>query len=212
MSTRILLGALLAAMFLPSALARADNPKLVATVGRNDTFSISLQDASGRAVTSLDPGTYDIAVHDLSEEHNFHLVGPGVDQATDVASVQDATWTVTLANGTYRFQCDAHSATMRGRFTVGTVATPPTVLKASVGPKLRITVQPKTVAAGPARITVVDRSRADNFHLVGQGVNRKTGVAFRGRVTWSVTLQAGRYTYRSDKHKRLRGALTVTSS
>jgi plastocyanin len=212
MSTRILLGALLAAMFLPSALARADNPKLVATVGRNDTFSISLQDASGRAVTSLDPGTYDIAVHDLSEEHNFHLVGPGVDQATDVASVQDATWTVTLANGTYRFQCDAHSATMRGRFTVGTVATPPTVLKASVGPKLRITVQPKTVAAGPARITVVDRSRADNFHLVGPGVNRKTGVAFRGRVTWSVTLQAGRYTYRSDKHKRLRGALTVTSS
>jgi plastocyanin len=212
MTTRILLGALLAAMFLPSALARADNPKLVATVGRNDTFSISLQDASGRAVTSLDPGTYDIAVHDLSEEHNFHLVGPGVDQATDVASVQDATWTVTLANGTYRFQCDAHSATMRGRFTVGTVATPPTVLKASVGPKLRITVQPKTVAAGPARITVVDRSRADNFHLVGQGVNRKTGVAFRGRVTWSVTLQAGRYTYRSDKHKRLRGALTVTSS
>jgi plastocyanin len=212
MSTRILLGALLAAMFLPSALARADNPKLVATVGRNDTFSISLQDASGRAVTSLDPGTYDIAVHDLSEEHNFHLVGPGVDQATDVASVQDATWTVTLANGTYRFQCDAHSATMRGRFTVGIVATPPTVLKASVGPKLRITVQPKTVAAGPARITVVDRSRADNFHLVGQGVNRKTGVAFRGRVTWSVTLQAGRYTYRSDKHKRLRGALTVTSS
>jgi plastocyanin len=211
MTTRILLGALLAAMFLPSALARADNPKLVATVGRNDTFSISLQDASGRAVTSLDPGTYDIAVHDLSEEHNFHLVGPGVDQATDVASVQDATWTVTLVNGTYRFQCDAHSATMHGRFTVGTVATP-TVLKASVGPKLRITLQPKTVAAGPARITVVDRSRADNFHLVGPGVNRKTGVAFRGRVTWSVTLQAGRYTYRSDKHKRLRGTLTVTSS
>lgn len=212
MTTRILLGALLAAMFLPSALARADNPKLVATVGRNDSFSISLQDASGRAVTSLDPGTYDIDVHDLSEEHNFHLFGPGVDQATDVASVQDATWTVTFANGTYRFQCDAHSSTMRGRFTVGPVAAAPTALKASVGPKLKITLQPKTVAAGPARITVVDRSRADNFHLVGPGVNRKTGVAFRGRVRWSVTLQAGRYAYRSDKHKRLRGALTVTSS
>jgi plastocyanin len=211
MTARILLGALLAAMFLPSALARADNPKLVATVGRNDSFSISLQDASGRAVTSLDPGTYEIEVHDLSEEHNFHLFGPGVDQATDVASVQDANWTVTFANGTYRFQCDAHSTTMRGRFTVGTVAAP-TPLKASVGPKLKITLQPKTVAAGAARITVVDRSRTDNFHLVGPGVNRKTGIAFRGRVTWSVTLQAGRYTYRSDKHKRLRGALTVTTS
>jgi hypothetical protein len=212
MTTRILLGALLAAMFLPSALARADNPKLVANVGRNDTFSISLQDASGRAVTNLDPGTYDIEVHDLSEEHNFHLIGPGVDQATDVASVQDAVWTVTFVNGIYRFQCDAHSSTMRGRVTVGTVAAPPTAFKASVGPKLKIALQPKTATAGAARITVTDRSRTDNFHLVGPGVNRKTGVAFRGRATWSVTLLAGRYTYRSDKHKRLRGSLLVTSS
>jgi hypothetical protein len=212
MTTRILLGVLLAALFLPSALARADNPKLVAMVGRNDSFSISLQDASGRAVTSLDPGTYDIEVHDLSEEHNFHLTGPGVDQATAIASVQDAVWTVTFVNGTYRFQCDAHSSTMRGRFTVGTVAAPPTAFKASIGPKLRITLQPRTATAGPARITVTDRSRTDNFHLVGPGVNRKTGVAFRGRATWSVTLQAGRYAYSSDKHKRLRGSLLVTSS
>ena len=211
MTIRILLGVLLGAMFLPSALARADNPKLVATVGRNDTFTISLQDASGRSVTNLDPGTYDIEVHDLSEEHNFHLIGPGVDQATDVASTQDVVWTVTFTHGTYRFQCDAHSTLMRGRFTVGTVVAP-TALKASVGPRLRIALQPKTVVAGAAKITVVDRSRTDNFHLVGPGVNRKTGVAFRGRVTWNVALQAGRYTYRSDKHKRLRGSLTVTSS
>ena len=211
MTKRILLGVLLGAMFLPSALARADHPRLVATVGRNDTFSISLQDASGRSVTHLDPGTYDIEVHDLSEEHNFHLIGPGVDQATDVASTQDVVWTVTFTNGTYRFQCDAHSTLMRGRFTVGTVVEP-TALKASVGPKLRITLQPKAVVAGSAKITVVDRSRIDNFHLVGPGVNRKTGVAFRGRVTWNAVLQAGRYTYRSDKHKRLRGSLTVTSS
>ena len=109
------------------------------------------------------------------------------------------------------FQCDAHSTLMRGRFTVGTVVAP-TALKASVGPRLRIALQPKTVVAGAAKITVVDRGRTDNFHLVGPGVNRKTGVAFRGRVTWNVALQAGRYTYRSDKHKRLRGSLTVTSS
>ncbi|TML97060.1 MAG: hypothetical protein E6G03_03570 [Actinobacteria bacterium] len=211
MAIRILLGALLGAMFLPSVLAQADNPRLVGTVGRNDTFTIALQDPSGKAVTSLEPGTYDIEVHDLSEEHNFHLVGPGVDQATDIAAAQDVVWTVTFTNGTYRFQCDAHSTTMRGRFTVGTVAAS-NVLKASVGPKRTITLQPKTVAAGPARITVVDRSRTDNFHLVGPGVNRKTGVVFRGRATWNVALQGGRYTYRSDKHKRLRGSLTVTSS
>lgn len=77
MTTRIVLVALLAALFLPSALAWADNPRLVATVGRNDSFSISLSDASGSPVTHLDPGTYDVAVRDLSEMHNFHLHGPG---------------------------------------------------------------------------------------------------------------------------------------
>ena len=57
MAIRILLGALLGAMFLPSVLAQADNPRLVGTVGRNDTFTIALQDPSGKAVTSLEPGT-----------------------------------------------------------------------------------------------------------------------------------------------------------
>lgn len=57
---------------------------------------------------------------------------------------------------------------------------------------------------------VNDRSRSDDFHLTGPGVNKKTGVAFRGRVRWSVTLKPGTYSYRSDKHKSLRGSLTVT--
>ena len=46
MTMRIVLVALLAALFLPSFLARADNPRLVGTVGRNDAFAISLSDAS----------------------------------------------------------------------------------------------------------------------------------------------------------------------
>jgi hypothetical protein len=58
-------------------------------------------------------------------------------------------------------------------------------------------------------LTVNDRSRTDNFHLTGPGANKKTGVAFRGRVTWNVSLQPGSYTYRSDKHKRLRGSFVV---
>ena len=41
-------------------------------------------------------------------------------------------------------------------------------------------------------------------------MNKKTGVAYRGRVTWNVTLQPGIYSYRSDKHKSLRGSLIVT--
>ncbi len=208
MTMRIVLAALLAALFLPSALARADNPRLVGTVGRNDAFAISLSDASGSPVTHLDPGTYDVEIHDLSEEHNFHLYGPGVQQATAVGNKEDVVRTLTLADGKYGFDCTAHPTLMKGWFTVGQVA--PTQFGAAVGPKRSISLKPKIAQVGPATITVNDRSRGDNFHLTGPGVNKKTGVAFRGRVTWNVTLQPGIYSYRSDKHKNMRGSLVVT--
>src|SRR6266550_2100247 len=208
MTMRIVLAALLAALFLPSALARADNPRLVGTVGRNDAFAISLSDASGSPVTHLDPGTYDVEIHDLSEEHNFHLYGPGVQQATAVGNKEDVVRTLTLADGKYGFDCTAHPTLMKGWFTVGQVA--PTQFGAAVGPKRSISLKPKIAQVGPATITVNDRSRGDNFHLTGPGVNKKTGVAFRGRVTWNVTLQPGIYSYHSDKHKSLRGSLIVT--
>jgi hypothetical protein len=35
-------------------------------------------------------------------------------------------------------------------------------------------------------------------------------VKTRGKVTWTVTLQPGLYTYRSDKTKKLRGSFVVT--
>jgi hypothetical protein len=208
MATRILLTALLAALFLPSALARADNPRLVASVGRNDSFAISLSNASGSPVTQIDPGTYDIEVRDFSEMHNFRLHGPVVQQATAVGNVEDVVWTVTFADGKYVFDCAAHPSSMSGWFTVGDVA--PTKVAAAVGPKRSISVKPKIAEVGPATITVNDRSRVDNFHLTGPGVNKKTAVAFRGRVTWNVTLRPGTYSYRSDKHKSLRGSLIVT--
>jgi hypothetical protein len=155
----------------------------------------------------------------VSELHNFHLRGPGVDQATIPEEAQTVTWTVTLTDGTYTYQCDPHASLMHGSFTVGDVPPPPVPvpLSAAVGPRRTITLRDdsgkvKTLAAGPVLLTVNDRSRVDNFHLTGAGVNRKTGVAFRGRVTWKLTLQAGRYAYRSDKHKSLRGSFSVTAA
>ena len=50
-------------------------------------FSITLRDAQGNAVTRVEPGEFEIEVDDKSEEHNFHLSGPGVDVSTDVAAV-----------------------------------------------------------------------------------------------------------------------------
>jgi hypothetical protein len=37
-----------------------------------------------------------------------------------------------------------------------------------------------------------------NFHLVGPGVNRRTGAAFTGTVTWTVRLARGTYRFGSD--------------
>jgi plastocyanin len=192
---------------LPSAVAQADNPKLVAVVGTNEAFVISLRDANGNAVTQLAPGTYDIAVSDRAESHNFHLRGPGVDMSTPIDAKQETTWTVTIGTGIYTYVCDAHSSQMRGYFLAGAIA--PTTFTGSVGPKKTISLKPRSSLPGPAVITVNDRSKTDNFHLTGPGVNKKTGVKTRGKATWAVALQPGLYSYKSDKTKRLRGSFVV---
>jgi plastocyanin len=49
-------------------------------------------------------------------------------------------------------------------------------------------------------IVVRDRATNHNFHLKGPGVDRKTGVAFTGRRTWSVQFVSGTYRYICDVH------------
>ena len=68
----------------------------------------------------------------------------------------------------------------------------------------------KSLKAGTYRLTVRDATRADNFHLLGKAVNKKTGVRFKGAVTWTVTFRAGSYTVRSDASKKLRRTFKVT--
>jgi ABC-type nitrate/sulfonate/bicarbonate transport system substrate-binding protein len=63
---------------------------------------------------------------------------------------------------------------------------------------------------GPAVLVVKDTSRTDNVRLQGPGINRATGVAFRGTVTWRVTLRPGTYTLRSDRN-RARGARIIVT-
>jgi hypothetical protein len=90
-------------------------PRLVATVGPGD--SISVRTAAGAPVRTLRPGVYAVTVRDRSAEHNFRLVGPGVNKATSVAAVQTVTWKVRMRKGgAYRFVCDPHSDDMRGAF------------------------------------------------------------------------------------------------
>ena len=225
MSRRLSLALLAAAAALTFALpggARTAQTTLHGVVGPG--FTISLTDDTGNRVTHLDPGTYTIEVKDQSNQHNFDLQGPGVSQATDVESVGSATWTVTFTDGTYKYVCDAHPSIMHGSFTVGTVSSPPPPppkpkakkLLGSVGPGARIAVRTASGARathlkhGAYVLTVRDRSKLDNLHLRGKGVNVKTGVAFTGSKTWKIRLAKGLYRYWSDKHPSLKGSIRVS--
>src|SRR4051812_28627282 len=110
---------------------------LQATVGPG--YSISLTQ-NGTRVSHVDPGTYTITVDDKADIHNFHLFGPGVDQSTAVDAIATATWVVTFKDGTYTYDCDAHPASMIGKFTVGAV--------------------PTTTAPAPSPLTVKAKAKA----------------------------------------------------
>ena len=204
--------------------SRADNGQLIGDVGQGDSYSISLKDANGVAVKHLDPGTYTLLVRDHSAIHNFDLNGPGVSVSTDIEAVENKTFTITLTDGTYFFQCDAHVGQMHGSFTVGTAtatttttATPPsapaaTKLTGAIGPGTRLSLKPTSgLSAGKAKLTISDASATDGFKLSGPGVTRSTGVAFKGKVTWALTLKAGTYTYSSVKHPTRKHSFRVSS-
>jgi hypothetical protein len=208
----LLLPLVLAAVLLPGS-GRAADPVLHGTVGPG--FTISMTNAAGIKVTRVLPGAYSIQVRDLSAEHSFHLTGPGVDKFTDIAGTGDVTWNVTLVDGTYTFLCDAHPGTMRGTLKVGVAPPPPPKLSGKVGPGKTISLKTaagaavKSLARGTYRLAVRDATTADNFHVLGRGVNKKTGVKFKGSVTWTVAFKAGTYTVRSDATKKLRRTFRV---
>jgi plastocyanin len=82
-------------------------------------FTIEVKQ-NGKGAESVKAGTYTLKVEDKSDQHNFHLTGPGVDNVvTDVGFIGDKTATVTLKTGTYTYQCDPHAASgMKGTFEV----------------------------------------------------------------------------------------------
>ena len=208
-----------AAISLPAAATGRSAVTLTGVVGPSAV--ITLKNADGSNVTHLDPGTYDVTVDDRSDLHNFHLLGPGVDQQTGVETLGMTTWTIQIVDGIYTFRCDPHAAQMRDTFTVGNVQPPPpptpklngrvtarliSLRNASTGAKVR------SLVAGAHKVVVSDSSKTQNFHLTGPGVNKKTGVKARTKATWTIALGPGKYTYRSDKNRRLKGTFTVTTS
>lgn len=199
-----------AAIFLPAAGA---SHTINGTVGPD--FTISLTGTAG-----LVPGEqHTLVVDDRGDIHNFHLLGTSV--VTGIETTGTQTFAVTLPEGRYTYQCDVHSASMRGTFTVGTPPSPPPPragkpvrLSGTVGPGAKIDLSRAakrvvSLAAGSYLFVVSDRSALDNFHLTGPGVNRKTGVAAKGTVRWTLRLKKGAHVYRSDAHKKLRRGFAV---
>jgi plastocyanin len=91
-----------------------------------------------------------------------------------------------------------------------------TTLNGTDGPGFTITLKKAGVKVtklkhGAYVIKVADKSSIHNFHLKGPGVDKKTGVAFTGSKTWTVTLKAGKYTYVCDPHASfMKGSFTVS--
>lgn len=64
-------------------------------------------------------GIYTITIRDRARDHNFVLVGPGVNKRTSVGARGTIVWTgVQLKKGTYRFYCSPHPVEMRGTIRV----------------------------------------------------------------------------------------------
>ena len=139
------------------------------------------------------------------------LTDPGLDAPTTIAE---------HGNGFYVVNARLKTpATPSTPYWITQLQKPATKLTGSVGPGHTISLRYAdgsrlTVLAGSSNvvITVNDRSRTDNFHLVGKGVNKATGIDFRGSVTWKLTLAVGTYVYRSDRRKSLLGSFTLSSS
>jgi plastocyanin len=229
--TRVLISVVVlaaAALFLAAggSARSTQQTKLVGTVGPE--FSISLVDAQGNDVSKLDPGTYVIQVKDLSDFHNFHLFGPGVNETTGIAATGDVTWTVTFTDGIYRFVCDAHPTSMVGRFTVGNPpsTTPPPPPPTSTPKKLVLTTGPgytitlktqagkavKSLKLGTYRVVVRDRSSFHDAHIVAPGFDRSTTVAFVGTKIWRMKLaRTGTLRFLCDPHARqgMRGSARI---
>jgi len=200
--------------------------KLFGTVGPD--FSISLVDAQGNDVSKLDPGTYVIQVKDLSDFHNFHLFGTGVNESTGIGATGDVTWTVTFTDGIYRYVCDAHPTSMIGRFTVGTPPTtapppPPTStpkkLVLSSGPAYSITLKTtagkavRSLKLGTYTVVVRDRSSVHDAHIIAPGFDRRTTVPFVGTRTWKMKLaRTGKLRFLCDPHasQGMRGSAKIT--
>jgi plastocyanin len=203
----VLLALSLAGLAAAVSVARpaSTDGTLQANVGPG--YSISLTQ-NGTKVTHLDPGTYTINVNDQADIHNFDLFGPGVKESTGVDTTGTTTWTVTFSDGTYNYVCDAHPASMSGKFTVGAVQTttttapPPAALK--VKAKAKVTKRVVALTATATKVASLDfglwKGTKRVAHATGKAKVKtvKLKAPSAGRYVAKVTAKAGGKTARAS--------------
>jgi plastocyanin len=112
----LLLGAVAAAALAATGSGSAAPAKTVnGTVGPGFTIGLTMQ---GKKVTKLKAGiAYHFVISDRSSIHDFHLSGPRFNRVlTGVGFTGTKSFLLKLKRGSYRFVCDPHSDSMRGRF------------------------------------------------------------------------------------------------
>jgi plastocyanin len=203
----VLLALSLAGLAAAVSVARpaSTDGTLQANVGPG--YSISLTQ-NGTKVTHLDPGTYTINVNNQADIHNFDLFGPGVKESTGVDTTGTTTWTVTFSDGTYNYVCDAHPASMSGKFTVGAVQTttttapPPAALK--VKAKAKVTKRVVALTATATKVASLDfglwKGTKRVAHATGKAKVKtvKLKAPSAGRYVAKVTAKAGGKTARAS--------------
>jgi hypothetical protein len=228
----LVLGAALATRVGTHESSAAVSSTMHASVGPG--FIISLAFDDGTPVQAPPAGSYRILVDDQANDHNFHLIGPGVDMSTGTEQVGSASWTVTFQNNAqYIFQCDTHPAEMNGIFTVGKVSTTtptstspghttPTPISmgsltasvsASAAKLLFGDRRASSLKAGSYRVGITDSSAKAGFELqrIGFGARSLTTAAFVGKHFVTVKLTAGKWKYYSSKHAAAAAVFTVTA-
>jgi len=178
---------------------------LQGTVGPG--YSINLTQ-NGVKVTHLDPGTYTITVNDQADIHNFDLFGPGVKESTGIDTIGTTTWTVTFTDGTYNYNCDAHPASMSGKFTVGnvqtTTTTPPPPAALKVTARAKVTGRTVAVTATATKVASLDFALWKGTKRVAHTTAKakvktvKLKAPSAGRYTAKVTAKAGGKTVKAS--------------
>jgi plastocyanin len=111
--------AILAVSLTAAGVSSAGTQKSAGLTGEvGPGFSIEVK-LNGNDLKTIKAGTYTIKVQDKSSQHDFHLIGPGVNKSTSVGATTETRWTIKLKPGKYTYQCDPHASMgMKGTFRV----------------------------------------------------------------------------------------------